>query len=132
MKKKNILYNILNFILIFFTLFYIMPMYQSITLVEHYNLFDVYEALSVIIIFIILIAFFVINLVIGILNIKRKNIAIGVLNIISGGIALVNIVLTIIYNGTYDDGWIYIIFSSLICQIIISIVNLILNKKVLT
>lgn len=128
MKKKNILYNILSFILIIFALLYIIPMYQSITQSE-YGLFDVYEGLSIIMISIILIAFFVINLVIGILNIKKKNNAIGVLNIILGCIALVNIALTIIYNETYDDVWGYIIFSSLICQIVISIVNLILNRK---
>ena len=128
MKKKNILYNILNFILIIFELLYIIPMYQSITLSE-YVLFDVYEGFSIIMISIIFITFFVINLVIGILNIKRNNIAIGVLNIILGCIALVNIALTIIYYGTYDDIWGYIIFSCLICQIIISIVNLILNRN---
>ncbi len=128
MKKKNILYNILNFILIIFALLYIIPMYKSITLLKH-DLFYVYEGLSIIIISIILIAFFLINLVIGILNIKRKNIAIGVLNIILGCIALINIVLTIIYDETYDDEWGYIIFSNLICQTIISIVNLILNRK---
>ena len=53
MKKKNILYNILNFILIIFSLLYIIPMYKSITL-SKYGLFDVYEGLSIIIIFIIL------------------------------------------------------------------------------
>ena len=72
MKKKNILYNILNFILIIFALLYIIPMYQSITLLEQ-GLFYVYEELSIIMISIILIVFFLINLVMGILNIKKKN-----------------------------------------------------------
>ena len=129
MKKKNILYNILNCILIIFTLLYIIPMYQTKSQWE-YGLYTVYEGLSIIMIAIFLNTFFVINIVIGILNIKNKNMAIGVLNIILGVISLVNIVLTIIYNDTYADIWGYIIFSCLICQIIISIVNLILNRNI--
>lgn len=114
MKKKNVLYNILNFILIIFALLYIIPMYQSITLWKK-GVFDFYEDLSVIMIFIIFGIFFVINLVIGILNIERKNIEIGILNIILGCIALVNSALARIYVRTDDDIWGYIIFSSMIC-----------------
>ena len=128
MKKKNILYNILSLNMLIFALLYIIPMFQSRTL-NTSSLFDVYEVLSIIMISVILIIFFVINLVIGILNIKWKNIAIGTLNIISCCIALVNIPFTMIYDESIYDIWGYVILSGIICQIIIVIVNFILNRK---
>lgn len=128
MKKKNILYSMLNFVLIIFALFYIIPMFQSITMFID-SLFDVYEVLSVIIVSIFFIMFFVINLVMGILNIKNKNIAIGVLNIVAGCMALINIIFTIIYEDSYDDIWGCLILFNIVIQIIITFVNLILNRK---
>lgn len=128
MKKKNILYSVLNFILIIFALLYIIPMFQEINLSED-TLFGVYENLSIVMICIFFSTFFLINLVIGILNIRRKNNTIGVLSIVSGCIAIVNIILTIIYKENHEDVLAYIIFGTLACQIIISIFNLVLNRK---
>ena len=128
MKKKNILYNVLNFILIIFAILCMQKMYEAISIV-HYNIFDMYEGLFLLTIFTIFTTLLLINLVLGILNIKRKNNAIGVLNIVTSGITLINIVLTIIYYVSYDDVWSYIIFFELTCQLIISIINLILNRK---
>lgn len=114
--------------LIFFALCYIVPMYLSNTLSEN-TLFDVYPKLSFAIISIISVTFFVINLVVGIANIRRKNIAIGVLTVVSGGIALVNILLAFLYIDSYADGWGYVLFGSILCQIVLSVVSLILNRK---
>ena len=124
----NIIYNILNIILIVFLLFYVVPMFISIT-IGNDSIFDFYEDLSIIIMIISCISFFIINLALGISNIHKKNIAIGVLNIISGCISLGNILLIIAYDGFFDDPWGYLLFTTLTAQTILSIIILVLNIK---
>ena len=124
----NIIYNILNIILIVFLLFYVVPMFISIT-IGNDSIFDFYEDLSIIIMIISCISFFIINLALGISNIHKKNIAIGVLNIISGCLSLGNILLIIAYDGFFDDPWGYLLFTTLTAQTILSIIILVLNIK---
>lgn len=128
MKKKNILYHILNFILIIFTVSFIVPMCQHIMAYED-TLYSVYKSFSLEMITIFSILLFVINLVIGIANIKKKNIAIGVLTIVSGAMALFIIALMMLYAIAEDDLYGYMMFGLLFCQILLSTVSLILNRK---
>ena len=128
MKNKNITYNLLNFILVGFALFYVVPMFMSITIYDN-TLYDLYTTFSLIIMILTFITFFIINLVLGISNIRKKNKAIGVLSIVSGSLALGNIILLYIYDESFDDVWGYLLFIVLATQIILSIINLVLNRK---
>ena len=128
MKKKNILYNILNFILIVFALFYFVPMFYSIS-IGGLNIFDFYSKVSFFNMILTFSTFFIINLVLGIINIRKKNTPIGILSIISGCLAILNIIPIFIYNETFDSPWGLLVFISLFAQIIMSIIILVLNRK---